>query len=234
MGIHTILNNSKKIIIMANSESKARIAKVAIEGPISSDIPATYLQCHNNCLFVIDRAASEKLTRFSSPWTIKGIRKQAFLQFDDHLRRKAVIWLSTTLKKSISKLVADDYEKNGLYQLLEENPNIMDLNSEVMEYLRSKITDFPAGKTNSKKILIFSPHPDDDVICMGGTMRKLINAGHQVYVAYQTSGNIGVFDHDALRFANFLAESAKLLNFPSKEVNFLKFMLFEMFKYLFS
>mmetsp|Transcript_1960 Transcript_1960/g.1825 ORF Transcript_1960/g.1825 Transcript_1960/m.1825 type:complete len:174 (-) Transcript_1960:294-815(-) len=136
---------------------------------------------------------------------------------------KAVVWLSQTVKKPILRLVDEDYDKNGLAGLLRQEGEAYQINIKVFSHMRDTITGWPAGgkptnmevpykqahSTNPKKIVIFSPHPDDDVICMGGTMAKLVKQGHEVHTCYQVSGNIAVFDHDAKRFADFATEFCK-------------------------
>ena len=167
MGIGSILS-AKKIVILAFSEGKRFVVKKAIEGDINEDIPATFLQKHPDAICVIDKAAADLLTRYQSPWMVKG-HKEPMLYFDDYLKKKAVVWLSLRLNKPISKLTEEDYEKNHLISLLEqEKGKFIDLNNLVLNMIRNVMTEYPSGKDTKKKILIFSPHPDDDVICMSG------------------------------------------------------------------
>ena len=167
MGIGTILN-SKKIVILAFSEGKRFVVKKAIEGEINNDIPATFLQKHPDAICVIDKAAADLLMRYQSPWCVQG-HSEPVLYFDDYLKKKAVVWLSLRLKKPISKLSEEDYEKNHLISLLEqEKGRVNDINNYVLGAIRNTLTEYPSGKDSKKKILIFSPHPDDDVICMAG------------------------------------------------------------------
>ncbi|EAS03458.3 glucosamine-6-phosphate deaminase (macronuclear) [Tetrahymena thermophila SB210] len=221
MGVSSVMK-AKKIAIMGFSETKAPIIASTIEGPVTSECPATFLQTHPNCTFYMDLAAAEKLTRHVAPWTIKGVNSDPDMIYDDYWAKKAVIWLSQKVNKPILSLIESDYEDNDLLELLNQvgNGHAGKVNLQVFRQLQSTITGWPAGgrpdeSTNdyfnqkakvSKKILVFSPHPDDDVICMGGTMEKLVNQGHDVHVAYQTSGNIAVFDHDASRFNDFFRE----------------------------
>ena len=229
MGIGTIMG-ARKIYILAFSEGKAGIVKKAIEGPVTSDVAASFLQTHPNTSFILDKSAAEKLQRFECPWTIKGVSHE-LETFDEQLMIKAVVWLSQKVGKPILRLKDEDYENNHLASLLRQEGKAFRVNIKVHEHLKNTITGWPAGgkptnleipynqafSTNPKKIVIFSPHPDDDVICMGGTMLKLTKQGHEVYVAYQTSGNIAVFDHDARRFADFATEIAKAFNIKGLE-----------------
>ena len=167
MGIGSILS-SKKIVIVAFSEGKRFVVKRAIEGDLNEEIPATFLQKHSDVICVIDKAASDLLMRYQSPWMVKG-HKEPLIYFDDYLKKKAVVWLSLKLNKPITKLTEEDYEKNHLISLLEqEKGRFNDLNNFVLSTIRNTLTEYPAGKDPKKKILIFSPHPDDDVICMAG------------------------------------------------------------------
>lgn len=167
MGIGSILS-SKKIVILAFSEGKRYVVKKAVEGDICEEIPATFLQKHPDAICVIDKAAADLLMRYQSPWMVKGHR-EPMIFYDDYLKKKAVLWLSVRLNKPISKLTEEDYEKNHLISLLEqEKGKTMELNNSVLNAIRSTLTEYPSGKEPKKKILIFSPHPDDDVICMAG------------------------------------------------------------------
>jgi glucosamine-6-phosphate deaminase len=231
MGIGTILS-AKQIYILAFSEGKASIVKKAIEGPITIDVAASFLQDHKSTTFVLDNAAAEQLIRFKCPWTLKGVSSAPKIVWTEQVIKKAVIWLSQTEKKPILRLTESDYEENGLIDLLRlETPHSASrVNIRVHRQLTPTITGWPgSGKpekldvpvpygllksTKPKTIVIFSPHPDDDVICMGGTMIKLTSQGHTVHVVYQTSGNIAVYDHDALRFADFVTEYLKSFNLP--------------------
>jgi len=229
MGIGTIMS-AKKIFIIAFSEGKAGIVKKAIEGPVTSEVAASYLQTHPNTTFILDRSAAEKLMRYECPWTIKGVSHE-LEEFDEQMMIKAVVWLSQKVNKPILRLQDEDYDNNSLASLLRQEGKAFRVNIKVFEHLKNTITGWPAGgkptdleipynqafSTAPKKIVIFSPHPDDDVICMGGTMLKLVKQGHEVHVAYQTSGNIAVFDHDAVRFADFATEIAKAFNIKGLE-----------------
>lgn len=228
MGIGTV-KNAKRIVLLGWGISKAGIIKETIEGEISSRVPATYLQEHNNTTFVLDTEASSELTRVKTPWLVKSVI------WTEELKLKAVAWLSELTKKPFLKLTDKDYNDNGMSSLLTEEGTAYDLNIKMFNKMQQTITGWPGGKPNAddtyrperatperKRIIIFSPHPDDDVISMGGTFDRLVEQGHDVHIAYQTSGNIAVSNEEALKFA----EISKALNANSVEseniINFLK------------
>lgn len=207
MGISTI-RKAKRIVLMAWGINKASVIKYTIEGEISSEVPATYLQHHDNVTFVLDEGASSELTRIKTPWLVKNCI------WTDSLTIKAVVWLSKLLNKSVLKLTDKDYNNNGMASLLVEQGSAYNLNIKMFNKLQHTITGWPGGKPNaddsnrperntpaSKRVIIFSPHPDDDVISMGGTFDRLVEQGHDVHIVYQTSGNIAVSDEEALKFA---------------------------------
>ena len=209
MGIQTI-NQARRIVLLAWGHKKAEIIKRTIEGERTSEIPATYLQDHPNATVLLDEESSAELRRFSTPWLVGPCR------WDDLLERKAIIWLSRHVDKPILKLTERDYNSNGMSDLLAANGSAYDLNIKMFNILQHTITGWPGGKHGvsdeqrperadpaSKRVIIFSPHPDDDVISMGGTFARLVDQGHDVHVAYQTSGNNAVTDEDALRYAEF-------------------------------
>ena len=221
MGIGTV-KSAKRIVLLAWGGNKSEIIKETIEGEISSSVPATYLQQHNNTTFVMDEAASSEITRVKTPWLVKSC------VWDDDLKLKSITWLSNLLDKSILKLTDKDYNDNGMSGLLTEEITAYDLNIKMFNKLQHTITGWPGGKPFSddsnrperanparKRVLIFSPHPDDDVISMGGTFDRLVAQGHEVHIAYQTSGNIAVSDEEALKFA----EISKSFNPASEQVN---------------
>lgn len=207
MGIETV-RNAKRIVLLAWGINKADVVKETIEGPIDSDVPATYLQEHPNTTFILDVGASSKLTRVKTPWLVSNCVWTEPLQF------KAVVWLSEEMDKPILKLTSKDYNDNGMSGLLAEAGSAYDLNIKMFNKLQHTISGWPGGKPGAddtyrperskperKRVIIFSPHPDDDVISMGGTFDRLVEQGHEVHVAYQTSGNIAVSDEEALKFA---------------------------------
>ncbi len=212
MGVGTILN-AKRIILMAWGEGKAPIIKEAVEGPISDVVPATYLQEHPNVSVILDSASSAELTRVKTPWLVGSV------DWNENLIKRAVIWLSLKLGKPILKLTNRDYSDTGMGDIVTEYDSAYNINIKIFNELKHTITGWPGGKPNSddthrpvssapakKRVVLFSPHPDDDVISMGGTFIRLHDHGHDVHVAYQTSGNIAVFDDDVIRFADFLNE----------------------------
>ena len=209
MGIGTIFK-AKEIILMAWNEKKASIVKKAVEGELSSDVPATFLQLSPNVEFILDTDAATSLTRFDTPWLVKDC------QWNDATVTKAVIWLAKELNKPILKLTEDNYNNHGMAQLATERGPVYNINIQIFNKLQHTITGWPGGKPNAddsqrperatpdqKRVIIFSPHPDDDVISMGGTFIRLADQGHEVHVAYQTSGNTAVWDDDVLRFMEF-------------------------------
>ena len=221
MGIGSV-RDAKRIVLLAWGANKNTIIKEAIEGQISSMVPATYLQQHNNTTFILDEEASSELTRVKTPWLVKSC------VWDNTLKLKAVTWLSALLNKPILKLTDKDYNDNGMSGLLTEEGTAYDLNIKMFNTLQSTITGWPGGKPfaddsnrperatpSKKRVIIFSPHPDDDVISMGGTFDRLVQQGHEVHIAYQTSGNIAVSDEEAFKFA----EVSKGLSSDSKELN---------------
>lgn len=212
MGVGTILQ-AKKIYMMAWGEGKANIVRETIEGAMNTSIPATFLQQHKQTEVILDTAAAAELTRIKTPWLAGPIK------WNNFLIKKAVIWLSLKLAKPILKLTEEDYREFGMNDILVEIGTAYNVNIRVFNQIQHTITGWPGGKPNAddtyrperktpfpKKALIFSPHPDDDVISMGGTFIRLVDQGHKVHVAYQTSGNIAVFDDDALRFADFVSD----------------------------
>jgi len=209
LGLKTVMN-SKSILICAWGLGKASIVQKAVEGFITNDLPASLLQHHPNTEFYIDQPAAEYLTRFKTPWLV------ALCNWTPDLICKAVVWLSLQSNKPILKLTAEDYKLHGLSDLLVEYATAYEINIVVFNRLQHTISGWPGGKPNAdditrperanpakKRVIIFSPHPDDDVISMGGTFLRLVDQGHEVHVAYQTSGNIAVHDHDAFRFLSF-------------------------------
>jgi glucosamine-6-phosphate deaminase len=215
MGVGTILE-ARRVIMMAFGEGKAAVVAQAIEGPVTQTVAASFLQNHPNALVVLDEAAAASLTRFKTPWLLGPV------QWEPPAIRKAVIWLAQTMKKPILKLTEEDYNESGLQELVAAHGPAYDINIDVFRTMQETITGWPGGKPDPRKrpgdirrrtdsifpkrVVIFSPHPDDDVISMGGTLLRLVDQGHEVHVAYQTSGNIAVFDGDAVRFADFVAD----------------------------
>lgn len=227
MGVGSILA-ARKVILMAFGENKAPVIAKAVEGPITSAVAASFLQDHPDTQFIIDSAAAEKLTRYERPWIVSQP------PWDEQMIRRAVIWLAREVDKPILKLTDLDYNEHHLQDLLAEHGPAYNINLSVFRALQSTITGWPGGKPRDirqpgditrpaddihpKRVIIFSPHPDDDVISMGGTFLRLVEQGHEVHVAYQTSGNIAVFDEDAIRFADFATEYNNLFGINVERV----------------
>ena len=206
MGIDTIMQ-ARRILLMAWGMNKAEVVAKAIEGKVDSSIPCSYLQQHSNTTVILDNEAASEITRIKIPWRVGSC------DWTDQLTFKAVLWLSTTTAKPVLKLTDEDYNQHGMSDLLNIEGDAYTLNIKIFNRLQKMITGWPGGKPNvnpdkypersqpnPKRCLIFSPHPDDDVISMGGTLDRLISQGHEVHVAYQTSGNIAVSNQDALKF----------------------------------
>ncbi|CAN5342713.1 glucosamine-6-phosphate deaminase [soil metagenome] len=212
MGVGTILR-ANKIYLMAWGETKAPIIRETVEGEITDRIPATFLQNHENTKVILDHAAASELTRCKTPWLVGPC------EWDEHLVRKAVTWLCLEIDKPILKLTDQDYNQNGMSDIVTDYGPAYNVNIRVFNQVQHTITGWPGGKPNAddsdrperaepfpKRVLIFSPHPDDDVLSMGGTLMRLVEHGHDVHVAYQTSGNISVYDDEALRYADFVSQ----------------------------
>jgi glucosamine-6-phosphate deaminase len=208
MGISTIMK-AKKILLMAWGQLKAPVIQKAVEGVVTEQIPASLLQQHNDTVFVLDEVAASELTRFKSPWLTGEC------EWTPHMVKKAVVNMALKQGKPVLSLTSKDYNDNGLSDLLVEKGDVYEINLQVYYMLRDSITGWPGGKNQPlpnppermtpypKRCLIFSPHPDDDIISMGGTFMRLQDQGHEVHVAYQTSGNIAVTDEFVTRFLDF-------------------------------
>ena len=210
MGISTILA-ARKIYLTAWGEEKADIIKKTVEGKVSDAVPASFLQTHNDAHVVIDLSAAAKLTRIQHPWLV------ASCKWTDKLVRSALVWLCQITGKPLLKLTNKDYNENGLSELLALYGSAYNANIKIFNDLQHTITGWPGGKPDAddtyrperakpfpKRVIVFSPHPDDDVISMGGTLRRLVQQGHDVHVAYETSGNIAVGDEEVVRFMHFI------------------------------
>ncbi len=210
LGISTILS-ARKIFLTAWGEEKAEIIQKAVEGMISDQLPASFLQTHNGAHVVVDLPAAGRLTRIIHPWLV------ASCKWTDKLVRSALVWLCQLTQKPILKLTNKDYNENGLSELLALYGSAYNANIKIFNDLQHTITGWPGGKPNAddtyrperampypKRVIIFSPHPDDDVISMGGTLRRLVEQGHDVHVAFETSGNIAVGDEEVTRFMHFI------------------------------
>lgn len=213
MGIRTILE-ARCIYIMAWGNNKAKIVREAVEGDKTSIITASYLQGHKNTTFIVDEGAASELTRLKTPWEVRQV------DWNQQRIAHAVTWLCQRTKKSILKLTDEDYNQNSLSGLLSQHGPSYDLNIRMFNKLQRTITGWPGGKPNVddthrpersspavKRSIIFSPHPDDDVISMGGTFDRLVTQGNQVHIAYQTSGSIAVSDQDAIRYLEVMLDT---------------------------
>lgn len=210
MGIGTI-QQARKVYLLAWGEEKADIICQAVEGKMTDVLPASYLQMHPHAVVCVDLPASMHLTRIQRPWLVTSC------EWNDKLIRSAIVWLCQTIKKPILKLTNKDYNENGLSELLALYGSAYNVNIKIFNDLQHTITGWPGGKPNAddtyrperakpfpKRVIVFSPHPDDDVISMGGTLRRLVQQGHEVHVAYETSGNIAVGDEEVIRFMHFI------------------------------
>ena len=218
MGVSTILA-AKKIFLMAWGDDKAKMVKECVEGAVTDTIPASYLQTHNNAHVIIDLSAAGNLTRIHRPWLVTSC------EWNDKLIRSAIVWLSQLTGKPILKLTNKDYNENGLSELLALFGSAYNVNIKIFNDLQHTITGWPGGKPNAddtyrperakpypKRVVVFSPHPDDDVISMGGTIRRLVEQKHDVHVAYETSGNIAVGDEEVIRFLHFINGFNQIFN----------------------
>ena len=223
MGVGTILA-ARKIYLLAWGDEKADIIQKAVEEKISDAVPASYLQLHRNATVCIDLPAASHLTRIQRPWLVTSC------EWTDKLIRSAIVWLCLQTKKPILKLTNKDYNENGLSELLALYGSAYNVNIKIFNDLQHTITGWPGGKPNAddtyrperakpfpKRIVVFSPHPDDDVISMGGTIRRLVQQGHDVHVCYETSGNIAVGDEEVVRFMHFINGFNQLFDNDSNE-----------------
>ena len=210
MGVATILK-AKKIFLTAWGDEKAEIMQKVVEGNITDTLPASFLQTHPNANVILDLSAASHLTRIKHPWLVTNC------EWTDKLVRSALVWLCQKLHKPILKLTNKDYNENGLSELLALYGSAYNANIKIFNDLQHTITGWPGGKPNAddtyrperakpfpKRVIVFSPHPDDDVISMGGTIRRLVQQKHEVHVAYETSGNIAVGDEEVTRFMHFI------------------------------
>lgn len=224
MGIATILE-ARKIYTIAWGEAKASVICQAVEGEIKESVPVSFLQYHTNCELYVDDVAASKLSRVQTPWLLGSC------DWNDRLIRKAVIWLCLRLKKPVLKLTDDDYIDNSMGEIIKEF-RAYDVNIKVFNDLQHTITGWPGGKPDAddtqrperreprvKRVVVFSPHPDDDVISMGGTLSRLVKQGHDVHVVYQTSGNTAVSDEDVLRYIEFIKEGDRYFGADKALIN---------------
>jgi len=225
MGIRTILEG-RRIVLMAWGQHKADAVREALEGDVTALVAASFLQEHDHATFVLDQAAAGSLTRFRTPWLVGPLEDQG-LAWDSTMRRRAILWLSQVRKKAILKLTDDDYNESGLQDLLQVQGSSYEANLAGFYQMQHTITGWPGGRDPArtkpgdapvrplrgssadvfpKRILVLSPHPDDDVISMGGTLCRLVEHGHEVHVAYQVSGANAVSDESLWRALLFVRD----------------------------
>ena len=226
MGVRTILE-ARRVILLAWGQHKADIVRSAAEGPVTSQVTASFLQEHDHIEFVVDRAAASSLARFRTPWLL-GPLADLGLDWDPAMMRRATIWLSQLRQKAILKLTDDDYNEAGLHDLQRIHGSAYEANLAGFYDLQHTITGWPGGRDPSrtqpgaapvrplhsrsasifpKRVLVLSPHPDDDVIGMGGTLCRLVEHGHEVHVAYQVSGEYSVSDEALMRALRFVGDA---------------------------
>lgn len=211
MGVGTILD-ADEIILMATGEHKAPIVQRAVEEPPTRDVTASYLQEHGNATFYVDRAAGGELTRIKMPWLVREV------DWTKQGAKRAVIWLSKTLDKAIPRLESADFYRNQLHGLVHQYDHIDDLTREVFEDLRQRIR-YQEDIISDERVIVFSPHPDDDVISMGGMLSTLVENDNDVTVAYMTSGNVAVFDADVRRYLRFIELSREALDMDDQTLS---------------
>ncbi len=231
LGISNILN-AKKVLVMSWGENQAKTVKSVVEDKQSEAVPASFLQMHRNAKVVIDLSAAESLTRICHPWLVTSC------EWNNKMIRRAIAWLCEQTGKPILKLTSSDYNEYGLNELAAQFGSAYEVNIKVFNDIQHTITGWPGGKPNAddtdrperanpypKRVIVFSPHPDDDVISMGGTLKRLVDQKHDVHVAYETSGNIAVGDEDMFRYILVMDQIKKefgldsdLYNQKSKEI----------------
>lgn len=209
MGVGTIMN-AKRVILVALGEHKAWVLRKAVEGEPSNEVPASFLQRHLNAEFIIDEGSSTWLTDVRTPWQTMPV------EWTCQMKKRAVIWLANECKKAIQKLDAKDFLQHHLYDLLHMEGGVAAIRDQVFEQLLGTICSRPGGNT-PQKVMIFSPHPDDDVISMGGTFLTLVQQKHEVHVSYMTGGNIAVRDDACQRHIDYVLEASRGLGGLSAE-----------------
>lgn len=229
MGVRSILN-ARRLVLMAWGQHKADVVRTAIEGDVSSHVTASFLQEHPDATFVLDAAAAGSLTRFRTPWQLGPLEEQG-LAWDERMTRRAILWLSQLRQKPILKLTDDDYNEAGLQDLLRAHGSAYEANLVGFYEMQHTITGWPGGRDPQrakpgdapvrplraksanvfpKRVLVLSPHPDDDVISMGGTLCRLVDHGHEVHIAYQVSGANAVSDEAAWSVVAFMRDSGAI------------------------
>ncbi len=210
MGLGTILA-ARKILLMAVGEHKAAIIRDTVEGPATERVPASMLKEHSDAAIFLNGAAARELSVRKTPWIKQRVA------WDNGLIKRAVLWLCENTGKALLKIDDEDFRQHGLNQLLRELGPAQNICQRVFRWMLDTIESHPAGQNEKKRIVCFSPHPDDDVISMGGTLIRLNDDGHEVHIAYMTSGNIAVFDHDAMRLAEVVTEYNRLFDIDQEK-----------------
>ncbi len=224
MGINTMLE-ADKVTLVAFGETKTKVLREIVEEKYSDNVPTSFIQTHNNADVVVDLIAAETLTRLSKPWLVGSV------DWTDKMVRRAIVWLCEITQKPILKLTNKDYNQHGLNELLTTFGSAYNVNIKVFNELQRTITGWPGGKPNAddsnrperakpfpKRVLIFSPHPDDDVISMGGTFQRLVDQGHEVHTAYQVSGNIAVGDEEVTRYLSLMLNTLERFDPDNQEL----------------
>ena len=216
---------AKSVVLLAWGDDKADVIAKTVEERITDNVPSSYLQTHINAKIVVDLSAAYSLTRISHPWLVTSC------EWDNKLIRRAIVWLCLKTGKPILKLTNKDYSENGLGELLALYGSAYNVNIKIFNDIQHTITGWPGGKPNAddssrperatpypKKVIVFSPHPDDDVISMGGTLRRLCDQNHDVHVAYETSGNIAVGDEEVIRYCEYLRDVLKNIHLTTQQL----------------
>lgn len=209
VGVGTILS-ARKIFVLALGEHKARIVRRTVEDGLTEEVPSSLLQTHRNATIAIDGSAAQTLTAIATPWLVSQ------MEWTDAEEKRAVIWLAQRVEKPLLKLETRDFMRNQLHSLLRDRGPIDDIRQRTFNAMLGGICTKPGGN-NPLKAIVFSPHPDDDVISMGGTLITLADQGHEVHIAYMTSGNIAVFDHDALRHIDYVQQHEEMFGISTDE-----------------
>jgi glucosamine-6-phosphate deaminase len=219
MGLGTIFD-ARKVLLLALGEHKAQIIREVAEGPVSPRVPASYLQEHADATVLVDASAGGELTSSQTPWAVGSV------EWTDTLIKRAILWLCDQTGKALLKLTDEDFRNHNLHQLLRHHGPAPKVAHQVFQQLMGTIQYHPAGK-EPRRVICFSPHPDDDVISMGGTLIRLVDDGHEVHIAYMTSGNIAVFDHDAIRVAYLATEFNRLFGIDQERSKLVEGTVFE-------
>ncbi|MCA9102756.1 MAG: glucosamine-6-phosphate deaminase [Planctomycetales bacterium] len=210
MGIGTILD-ARRVLLLAQSEGRAEIVRQSVEGDVTNRVPASFIAEHPDATVLVDGGAASKLTGVATPWVLGNV------DWTDAMVKRAVLWLVEQTGTALLKLDDNDFRDHNLHRLLRHHGPAQSLAHRVFRWMMDTIEYHPAGQ-EPRRVICFSPHPDDDVISMGGTLIRLVEDGHEVHIAYMTSGNIAVFDHDAQRIADLVAEFGRLFGIEDERL----------------